>query len=135
MSTWHDREFDVLKGKTIKLVELILTTRDEYSDEDKRETSGIRFITKDNMVVDFRAYGDCCSTSFIESLDNPTIFKDAIFESVESIEGENKENAEFDVHKWTFYKFKTSKGACTLSFRNESNGYYDGFLERVKKGI
>lgn len=87
----------------------------------------ISFVLSDETVK-YNAVGDCCSQSFIESLDNPEIFQNAVFDSVESVSGETKENG-IVAHKWTFYKFKTNKGMCTLSFRNESNGYYDGFLE------
>jgi hypothetical protein len=114
---YYENEFDSLKGKEILSV--------EWSDET------LRFNLKGDAVV-FNAYGDCCSRSFIESLDNPEIFKDSVFDSVETVEGEQKANEEFDVHKWTFYKFKTNKGMCTLSFRNESNGYYNGHLELSK---
>lgn len=115
MSTYHDDQFDGLKGKKINGI--------TWSD------NGITFILKDENVY-FKAVGDCCSSSYIESLDNPEIFKDAIFESVESVEARMERKDDFDIHKWTFYKFKTSKGMCTLSFRNESNGCYDGHLER-----
>ena len=115
--SYYDDQFDILKGKEILSV--------EWSEQT------LRFNLKGDAAC-FEAVGDCCSSSFIESLDNPEVFKDAIFESVESVEGEQKELDDFDVHKWTFYKFKTNKGMCTLSFRNESNGYYDGHLELLK---
>lgn len=111
-----DSEFDVIKDKKI------------YSIEWDQE--GIRFNLKGDAFY-FKAVGDCCSRSYIESLDNPEIFKDSSFLSVASIAGEQKD-IDYGVHKWTFYKFITSKGMCTLSFRNESNGYYDGWLEREK---
>lgn len=117
MSSYYDNEFDSLKGKKILSI--------EWNEET------LRFNLKGDAVC-FKAYGDCCSNSFIESLDNPEIFRDAVFQSVESVSGETKELKDFDVHKWTFYKFKTDKGMCTLSFRNESNGYYDGHLELMK---
>ena len=124
MSTYYDEEFDDLKGKKISSV--------EWNEET------LRFNLPGEAIA-FKAEGMCCSSSYIESLDNPEIFKDATFLSVESVEGETKEvksededNWGQDVHKWTFYKFKTDKGMCTLSFRNESNGYYDGYLKRIK---
>jgi hypothetical protein len=91
----------------------------------------LRFNLKDK-VVSFSAEGDCCSNSFIESIDDESIFNDAVLESVEVESGEAKEIDTFDVHKCTFYKFKTDKGYATLSFRNESNGYYDGYLAKVQ---
>ena len=117
MRTYYDDEFDVLKGKQILSIEFSEKT--------------LRFNMKGDAIC-FDAFGDCCSTSYIESIDNPEIFKNAEFISVESVSGETKEEKELDVHKWTFYKFKTSKGMATLSFRNESNGYYDGHLELIK---
>ena len=91
------------------------------------DENGIRFNMQGDAIY-YKAHGDCCSSSYIESLDNPEIFKDAEMLSVESVDGGQKELGEFEWHKWNFYKFKTTKGMCTLSFRNESNGYYDGWL-------
>lgn len=109
--------FEKLKGKEILSVEWNEKT--------------LRFNLKGDAVA-FSAEGDCCSSSYIESLDNPDIFKSAIFDDVDAVSGGQKEVDDLDVHKWTFYKFKTNKGMCTLSFRNESNGYYDGYLELVE---
>lgn len=80
----------------------------------------------------YNAVGDCCSSSFIESLDNIEAFENAILLGCEVAAGETKEVEEdYLVSKWTFYKFRTNKGFCTLSFRNDSNGYYNGNLEYV----
>jgi hypothetical protein len=108
-----DYEFKDLKNKKIQSI-----IWDEQN---------IIFNTQ-NGPVEYEAYGDCCSSSFIESLDNEEIFKDSVLESVEAVSGDQKDIDDYYVHKWTFYKFKTDKGMCTLSFRNESNGYYDGSL-------
>jgi len=63
-------------------------------------------------------------------LDDPSVFKDAKILDIQVITGETKEiEDEFVVHKLTFYKFITDKGFCPLSFRNESNGYYNGYLQ------
>lgn len=117
MSTYYDDQFNSLIGKKIISIEW-----DEKT---------IRFNLIGHSVL-FEAIGDCCSSSYIESLDNPEIFQDSTFIGVESVEGETKDIEDWEVHKWTFYKFKTDKGMCTLSFRNESNGYYDGYLEIVR---
>lgn len=93
-------------------------------------SDNLTFILADSSRVSYKAVGDCCSKSYIEDLDNPEIFNDSILLSVESESGQKKEISDWDIHKWTFYKFKTDKGMCTLSFRNESNGYYDGWLEK-----
>lgn len=74
------------------------------------------------------AYGDCCSVSYIEDLDNSDALFDAEVISIDEIEGEAKTVDDEEVHEWTFYKIKTNKGMCTISMRNESNGYYGGWL-------
>lgn len=85
----------------------------------------------DTRLYEFYAHGECCSISYINDLDNPEVFNDAVMLDVHSEHGDNEESTDGDydlVIKWTFYKFKTTKGDCTLSFRNESNGYYNGSL-------
>lgn len=115
-----ENNFDCLKGKEITSVEW--------------DESSIKFKLNDafnnEIIISYGAYGDCCSASYIEDLDNPEIFNDAVFDSVDVEFGETKEIEEYNVQKWTFYKFKTNKGMCTLSFRNDSNGYYNGWLAR-----
>lgn len=124
MSSYEDRQFEDLINKEIVSI--------QYTE------SNLEFKLKDASIIKFYAEGDCCSQSFIEDLDNPEIFQDAVFLSVESVEGDrkdidpDKDGYSHEVHKWTFYKFKTNKGMCTLSFRNESNGYYNGHLERIE---
>lgn len=78
-------------------------------------------------VLKYYAEGDCCSSSYIESIDNFEALQNTLLISTESVSGEQKD-FDYETHKWTFYKFKTTKGDATLSFRNESNGYYNGYL-------
>jgi hypothetical protein len=94
----------------------------------KYDTESITFDL-DNERLDYIAVGDCCSSSYIESIDDESVFDDSVILEVSVESGQAEEVDEFDIHKWTFYKFKTTKGYATLSFRNESNGYYDGYLE------
>ena len=84
---------------------------------------------KNGKKIIYDAFGDCCSASYIESMDNQAALENSTLLSVESVSGDEKTTGEYEVSKWTFYKFKTTKGMCTLSFRNDSNGYYDGYLE------
>lgn len=84
----------------------------------------------EDVTVRYNAVGDCCSESFIEDLDNIEALQDATMMEVEVVDGPSKDMADgYGESKWTFYKFKTNKGMCTLSFRNDSNGYYNGWLE------
>lgn len=89
----------------------------------------ITFILRDGDVLVYNAVGDCCSSSFIEDIDDLQVLQNCKFLEVSSVSGETKEIEDCEVSKWTFYKFKTTKGYATLSFRNDSNGYYNGNLE------
>jgi len=91
----------------------------------------LTFTLNDGSKIKYYAEGDCCSSSFIESIDDLDVLQDCVILSTESVSGEQIDANDYEVHKWTFYKFKTNKGYATLSFRNESNGYYDGYLEEV----
>jgi hypothetical protein len=88
----------------------------------------ITIILQDGKTVSIHAHGDCCSRSFIESIDDESVFNDATITQIEIVSGETKEHEYWNVHKWTFYKITTTKGMATISMRNESNGYYDGYL-------
>jgi hypothetical protein len=88
------------------------------------------FIVKlDGKALMYEAYGDCCSRSFIEDFDIQ-IPPNTIIREVHEVTGKQEE-VDGETYKWTFYKFYTNKGVHTLSFRNESNGYYNGSLEFV----
>lgn len=88
------------------------------------------FTLSNGLKIEYEAVGECCSTSFIESIDDLSALQDCTIFDVQTVDGESKDVDDYSVHKWHFIKFKTSKGWATLSFRNESNGYYDGQLER-----
>lgn len=123
MNSFDVREFEDLINKDLQTIKI--------------EGRTLSFLLKDGTVIDFDVHGDCCSRSYIEDIDNPEIFQDATFLSVETVSGHeelidpDEDGYSSEVHKWTFYKFKTTKGMCTLSFRNESNGYYNGYLVRL----
>jgi hypothetical protein len=89
----------------------------------------ISFTLRDGDVLVYNAIGDCCSSSYIEDIDDLEVLQNATFLELYIESGETKEVEDHEVSKWTFYKFKTTKGYATLSFRNDSNGYYDGYLK------
>lgn len=97
-------------------------------------------ITKENdEVIMFYAFGDCCSSSFIEDIDNLEVLQDCTLLDIQRESGEYRNNTPDDEYScdfsaWTFYKFKTNKGNSTLSFRNDSNGYYNGDLQLSEYG-
>jgi len=95
----------------------------------------ITFQIADGPPVTLRAEGDCCSISWIESLDAP----DALCGTVQSIEnvdlpdqgnvGTAKHPDIDEVVSYYGLKITTNNGVCTIDYRNDSNGYYGGSLE------
>jgi len=106
-----------LVGKTINKVMIA---------EDKK---AILFITEhENVIV--KTDGDCCSETWIEHVELPSLGFPAKVLSVEDIEL-NKEPQKDDSYECLeFYgcKITTDKGDFIIDYRNESNGYYGGNL-------
>lgn len=95
-------------------------------------TEDVLTFHTDTGDIKYNAMGDCCSSSYIEDLDSPEVFNDAVLNDFDVVDGDTKDDEDSGVtKKWTFYKFVTDKGMCTLSFRNDSNGYYNGWLEEA----
>ena len=123
-------EFDDMLNKPLKSVEL------------RNNKEKITFSFVDGSERSFRADGDCCSLSWIEHLELPPNLEGAIITSVEESGGipwdnhECKEPPEGEYQKpcghdcLSVYNilFFTNKGTITLEFRNDSNGYYGGYL-------
>jgi len=76
------------------------------------------------------AVGECCSSSWFEHCDNAEAFDNAIFqEYFDFDQGSFEDNADYSNSiRINMLKFKTSKGYCTIEFRNSSNGYYSGYV-------
>lgn len=77
------------------------------------------------------AIGDCCSRSWYEHCDNADALKDATVLEYDytSEEDQFNDSAGDEYIQVNMMKFKTTKGHCTIEFRNESNGYYSGWTE------
>jgi hypothetical protein len=114
--------------------------------EDK---STITFTFENGTEAVFRAEGDCCSSSWIEHLDVPP---DAIGEKLIGIadggavpwDGHECTPRKEDADGYAYgnecghdslsvynTRFRTAKGDIVLEYRNDSNGYYGGYLVRV----
>lgn len=115
--------------KNIKIISVIIQNNDHKEDDWPEVSDQSLVLNTENGKLVFDALGDCCSKSYIESIDNLSALKDTTILNIEKVEGEHEKHATYDVSKWTFYKFNTLKGNATLSFRNDSNGYYNGYLE------
>lgn len=77
----------------------------------------------------FDAVGDCCSKTYIESVEGPK--RGRIYDVKEpSMPYDCNEIKEWEFHK--FYKATLEiegSGYLDVTYRNESNGYYGGSLE------
>lgn len=83
----------------------------------------------------YQTYGDCCSHTWIESLELPGEVAGREIVGVERMKFEEprKEIDSFEVIQQYGYRFRLDNGeAITLEFRNASNGYYGGELTYVE---
>ncbi len=92
------------------------------------DSQAIKFITNQgDIIADCDA--DCCSYTWIESIYN----KNAALNS-EVLEADNIDMPDLgdmegkEVVAYYGFKIKTIKGECVIDFRNDSNGYYGGWL-------
>ncbi len=111
-----DQVQSALLNKTILSVEI---------GEDGRR---LTFLTHQGPVV-LLAQGDCCSSSWFESIDD----RDALLGTVQGVEHIPMSNLGdqpgHDVMAYYGLKITTEKGRAVIDYRNDSNGYYGGYLE------
>lgn len=90
----------------------------------------ITFVTGNSSDnIRFEAIGDCCSSSWIEHMDDvPTDF--TVTNVIEK-DTDREDDAEGDCLQKYFYEVVTDKGSFTIEMRNSSNGYYGGYLQCV----
>ena len=109
-----DKGAKVLIGKTLTNVELA---------SDKK---AIRF-TVDGETVVAKCDGDCCSSTWIESLEMPAGGLPAKILEVADLDLPSQES-DYELIQFYGLKLTTDKGDLVLDYRNESNGYYGGNL-------
>lgn len=79
-------------------------------------------------------YGDCCSQTWIESIDLMSPLYDAIIQKIEDIDMPHKgdiptlEHPMVECVKYYGLRITTNKGVSVIDYRNDSNGYYGGEL-------
>ena len=107
----------------------------------KTITSIVLSNEKDELVLQFsdgsdmtlQAYGDCCSSTWIESIDAPDNLLGTV-QSVEDIDMPDLGNQpDHDVMSYYGLKIVTDRGHAVIDYRNDSNGYYGGDLI-IKEG-
>jgi len=114
-----------LIGKTLIGVKLA-------KDKDK-----IMFQTTGGDIV-ARCKGECCSNTWIESIENTVREFPALVTAAHEIEDGLPDSVsghpEHDYLQFYGFKVTTDKGVIVLDYRNESNGYYGGSLEWPSDG-
>lgn len=113
------RDPHILVGKTI------LSIKKDDADRITFEIEGEKDIVAD-------CYGDCCSNTWVENIENPeaTIGSPVLVaEDIAMPDGDHPEDNNRDQVEYYGFKIETLKGTCTIDYRNESNGYYGGNLK------
>ena len=99
----------ILEGKTITQLEIAA------------DKMALRFSVEGHEPIIAKTDGDCCSHSWIESVEIPALGFPAKVLKVEELDTEV--GGELDIYG---IKIVTDKGDLIIDFRNESNGYYSG---------
>lgn len=117
-------DFDDLIGKTILAID-INTAKDVIS-----------FKTLEG-IFSYEAQGDCCSISWFEHFEGINfLIKEAVIKlearEIASFCTEEKKRMSagyLEKYGWAFF---TKKGIAILEMRNDSNGYYGGYVKRIE---
>jgi hypothetical protein len=94
----------------------------------------VKFFWNGGSAV-FEAIGDCCSISYIAAFDgaedilNSPIISVVEAEMPDAISDKVFEGQQVEYLQFYGYRFHTITGSALLEFRNESNGYYGGYLK------
>jgi hypothetical protein len=107
----------ILEGKTILDIKIA---------DDKE---AIKFITNEGDVI-CRVDADCCSHSWVESIELPAGGFPAQVLKAEDLDLNKPDVSDDEYECLQFYGFKisTNKGDIIIDYRNSSNGYYGGSL-------
>lgn len=133
-------ELAVLKGKTLKSVvvgkrgdkDKIPSGSSAYGGVFGQNVDTIAFVCEEGTWT-FLADGDCCSQSYIDSVDGPKSGKILDVEQPEW--GDAIAKDETDDGLTQFYRTTLlieGKGRLDIEYRNESNGYYGGSLSLLE---
>lgn len=119
---YDDRDIKYEEGK--------LVTRVQTDDSD----ATITFDDGTSLMVHLE--GDCCSDSFFTDQDQFTELEGSKILSVErrgsgdhtpSVKSQQEPQRQ-EESSWAFLVFITDKGHVTIDWRNDSNGYYGGWV-------
>ncbi len=91
----------------------------------------LTFVFDDDSTATFETYADCCSSTWIEHLELPTDVEGATLIDVEDVGMGVSDDPSYECLQLYETRFKTDRGDIVVEYRNSSNGYYGGSLERV----
>lgn len=114
-----------LIGKTFIQVEKI----------DSFDGEAIKFIVSEDEQYLMRHSQDCCESVGIEDIDGDLsdLVGTAIVEAEERTNSEEPKKDEYDESfTWTFFHFRTIKGAVTIRWYGSSNGYYSESADIIR---
>lgn len=96
----------------------------------------LKFET-DVGLITFHACGDCCSESWFADILGIDALLDGKVRSVDEIPlpnyNLNDGRCRQDVDEVYGYCIRTNHGSAVIAFRNSSNGYYGGSVERSRE--
>lgn len=100
--------------------------------DDAKDTLSFNF--QDGTRARFQVEGDCCSHSWIEELTVPESVNGLTLIEVQDYRQDQQwlEPEEYTLRQSYKTVFRLSNGeTITLEYRNDSNGYYGGYLVRI----
>jgi hypothetical protein len=85
------------------------------------------FVTDGGERLVARVDADCCSHTWIESVEMPALGLPFTILSCENLDmGREPEEIDYDYIQYYGAKIITTKGEMVIDYRNSSNGYYGG---------
>lgn len=94
----------------------------------------ITFNTQEKGDITANVYGDCCSHSWIDSVETPARGYPAVVQDAFSLDlpGQDSDPPSEDSGTYRKYyglRIVTDNGDIDIDYRNDSNGYYGGSLD------
>jgi hypothetical protein len=94
----------------------------------------LNFIT-DTGNATYGCFADCCSESWINHVNGVSELLGGTVQDVDEVDFFSLLNIEPEATRQEydrvlFHRVKTEKGWCSFEFRNSSNGYYGGSLDK-----
>lgn len=93
-----------------------------------KDKEAILFVTDDGESLIAKVDADCCSHTWIESIEMPALGLPFTISSIEDLDMGKEALSDENYECLQFYgaKIVTDKGDIVIDYRNESNGYYGG---------